>query len=660
MGGNLGRTVRVSEWIFPAVPPSYKETHPQLVHFHVEEAGVDCPAMLLGRDLLTEEELHSLGSHATTCVIYFHSNGCDIGQCLEDMVNFRDGALGGDAVVLCPEYPGYGLLREYEPSVDAINLVARGAWRFCTDSTNGLGFQPRQIILWGRSIGSGPAMHLAHELARETVRRDEEEANLDLAPPLALASRHKALGSTVASFTALESPRKPAPNEGDPQPLAEEEDNGDFCTALADCTAARLTTVALGAAGADAGAGPEVSAEQRLAEVEASLGAHCDACFDSDMDRDEALPDAPATPAAVQALHEQTPPRSSRAEGAPQNRLLGWQAEAPRGPGAAFAAAGGSRPAPLSRRCSPRGGRAAAADACEELPAERPPADGPRSPGWFSGEGRIMSGMQVIVMEDVRSDSSSRAALQRGERGVVLRVDEKGDALIDFQKLTKSQWIFSRNLLKLRFRKARRALAAVVLLAPLTSVDAVIRHHVPSHVAATLVGPMWEVLEMAKDEAMRNVPLLVVHPKQDEIVPRTHGETIFEQSASASKFGVWLCNATHNIALDEEHLRIARSFLYEVREGANGCSPQASPRGRPGGFGEYFGFGGWGGGGGAGAGLDSPKAAEAVAAEAVAGSGTTAAPSCAGETEESMQSVAGHLMNLGMRGKAEETIVLSL
>lgn len=502
MGASLGRTTRVSEWIFPPVLPTYDASHSQLVHFPVEEAGVDAPAMLLGRDLLSEDEMKTLGSIYSTCVIYFHSNGCDIGQCLEDLVTLRDGALDGDAAMFCPEYPGYGLLREFVPSVAGINLVARAAFRYCTVE---LGFEPRQIFLWGRSIGSGPAMQLAHDLAREL------DAATDIFQEEVESPQVNVSGASSS---------KTAETSGNTE-------DRDLCC------------------GADAGAGPTI------------LGAPL---------ADES--------AGNQARGDLAVPQ----EGKPESPL---------------------------------------------------PSRGYACPD---------AGMNVVVLQDLRSDSASRSWLKKGDKGIVVRADEKGDTLVDFQRLTKAQWIFSSNTHKLRVFEARKALAGVVLLAPLISVNAVIRYHVPSHVAASLVGPMWEVLEMAKDEVMQSIPLLVVHPKNDEIVPRQHGEAIFEQAACVQKFGLWLCNATHNIALDEDHLRIARSFLSEVRFGARPTLLQAR-RG------------------------EQMARKTRYSSRCVAAAEVQMAPlHQEGEDgfDEALLGAGPRLLELGLRGKAEETIVMSL
>lgn len=60
--------------------------------------------------------------------------------------------------VLAVEYPGYGLLRGMTPSEDGVYEVALTAFRFLVDEIN---VRYSQIILFGRSLGSGPAVFLA-------------------------------------------------------------------------------------------------------------------------------------------------------------------------------------------------------------------------------------------------------------------------------------------------------------------------------------------------------------------------------------------------------------------------------------------------------------------------------------------------------------------
>merc|ERR1719384_61070 len=60
--------------------------------------------------------------------------------------------------VLAVEYPGYGLLHGLPASEDALKEVALTAFRFILDE---LKVAYEQVILFGRSVGSGPSVYLA-------------------------------------------------------------------------------------------------------------------------------------------------------------------------------------------------------------------------------------------------------------------------------------------------------------------------------------------------------------------------------------------------------------------------------------------------------------------------------------------------------------------
>lgn len=285
MGQTVGWALNVTEFVFPPVRCSYDKDHDNLVFFPAG-ADADIPAMLVPPSLsLDAKRKDLLGEKTSFCVIYFHPNAVDIGDCVHDLFNIRDGVFKGDAVVLAPEYCGYGLLSEYRPSVESIDLVSAAAWRFCRKA---LGFRGDQIVLWGRSIGTGPACSMAAWRAKRSL---------------------------------------------------EKEDKKDF--------------------------------------IEAN---------------------------------------------------------------------------------------------------------------------------------------------------------------------------------------SQRSLGAVVLVAPFTSVTEVALWHT-NKLVASLVSPMWEVLELVKDEGLEDIPFCVVHPREDEVIPFSHGEAIFESCASKLKFCLWVDDATHNFPMEDEHLKTLRSFL---------------------------------------------------------------------------------------------------
>jgi len=93
-------------------------------------------------------------------MIYSHGNGEDLGLQDDSMKRFRSTM---KVNVLAWEYKGYGLSSGI-PSVDAIKSDATSVLDFCTYFLK----IPRQnIVLFGRSIGSGPTLHMAGNTAQE-------------------------------------------------------------------------------------------------------------------------------------------------------------------------------------------------------------------------------------------------------------------------------------------------------------------------------------------------------------------------------------------------------------------------------------------------------------------------------------------------------------
>ena len=94
---------------------------------------------------------------ATRTVVHCHANACDIGHiyelCQRDAECWR-------ANVLLVEYPGYGASpgAPYERSVDRHVMVA---YSYLTEE---LRLAPESIVLFGRSLGSGPVCRLAQRL----------------------------------------------------------------------------------------------------------------------------------------------------------------------------------------------------------------------------------------------------------------------------------------------------------------------------------------------------------------------------------------------------------------------------------------------------------------------------------------------------------------
>lgn len=92
---------------------------------------------------------------AATVILFFHANAEDLGMSFAVLKHMRDQF---KVNVLAVEYPGYGLLSEMAPSEDGVYEVALTAFRFLVDE---VGVRYSQVVLFGRSLGSGPAVYLA-------------------------------------------------------------------------------------------------------------------------------------------------------------------------------------------------------------------------------------------------------------------------------------------------------------------------------------------------------------------------------------------------------------------------------------------------------------------------------------------------------------------
>lgn len=88
-------------------------------------------------------------------LVFFHGNAEDIGQ---SMGLFQ--ALYSKGIsVLAVEYPGYGP-SEGNPSEKNVYAAADAAFTFLTEDKN---VAPSNIVIMGRSVGSGPACYLAEK-----------------------------------------------------------------------------------------------------------------------------------------------------------------------------------------------------------------------------------------------------------------------------------------------------------------------------------------------------------------------------------------------------------------------------------------------------------------------------------------------------------------
>lgn len=101
------------------------------------------------RDLESEQ-----GDLGEKLVIFFHANGEDLNQ-LKFFFEYMGRTL--NTSVLAPEYPGYSLYSG-QPNEEQILEDADAVYHFAVDH---LKLKPEQILVVGRSLGSGPAIYLA-------------------------------------------------------------------------------------------------------------------------------------------------------------------------------------------------------------------------------------------------------------------------------------------------------------------------------------------------------------------------------------------------------------------------------------------------------------------------------------------------------------------
>ena len=152
----------LNQFLFPAPRPSYSwASFPGELVCVVGREGNTVPCTLMPGVKAAAQgaaQHYEYREQPATClVIYCHANGEDLGV-LNEAGHWLCDTLG--VHMLIPEYPGYGMApgSPHEASVTR-NIVT--AYDF---AVNALHWDPKNIILFGRSIGTGPAIKLSAEL----------------------------------------------------------------------------------------------------------------------------------------------------------------------------------------------------------------------------------------------------------------------------------------------------------------------------------------------------------------------------------------------------------------------------------------------------------------------------------------------------------------
>lgn len=97
--------------------------------------------------------LQSSNAYSSYILIYFHGNGEDVKLSHDLLANLRNNL---QIHVIAMEYPGYGIYKG-NPSADKIIEDSQHVYDFLIS----LGFKRKNIIVFGRSIGTGVATELA-------------------------------------------------------------------------------------------------------------------------------------------------------------------------------------------------------------------------------------------------------------------------------------------------------------------------------------------------------------------------------------------------------------------------------------------------------------------------------------------------------------------
>ena len=144
--------VSIVKLIFPyPEPPEYNLKTPDLYFIKAGETG-ESTSPQRGRlpifFLRLSQKWNSL-------LIYFHGNAEDAGSSLSMFAEIGERLKANIAVV---EYPKYGVYKGAELSEEQIYKDALEVYDFFVRDA---GFRPENVIVFGRSIGTGPATYLA-------------------------------------------------------------------------------------------------------------------------------------------------------------------------------------------------------------------------------------------------------------------------------------------------------------------------------------------------------------------------------------------------------------------------------------------------------------------------------------------------------------------
>lgn len=134
----------ISKIVFQPPEPTYSRD-PNLIWLHTAQNEV-IPAFFIDRD-------------AKFTLLFSHGNAEDLGMIIQ---YFREVSHILEVNIFAYEYTGYGMSGPGEPSEQCFYADIEAAFKYLRDI---IGVPWDEIILYGRSIGSGPSCHLATKTA---------------------------------------------------------------------------------------------------------------------------------------------------------------------------------------------------------------------------------------------------------------------------------------------------------------------------------------------------------------------------------------------------------------------------------------------------------------------------------------------------------------
>jgi len=142
--------------VFPKPTPTYNRNNTHLIWIPKRKSKPSCISPL---EAGPKEGIPclflSVNSPTNRLVVYFHGNAEDLGM---SEYFFYDIMESWRCSVLVVEYPTYGVYNDTDLSEEQIEEDAEDVYHFLTQTMQ-LGSS--QIIIFGRSMGSGPATYLA-------------------------------------------------------------------------------------------------------------------------------------------------------------------------------------------------------------------------------------------------------------------------------------------------------------------------------------------------------------------------------------------------------------------------------------------------------------------------------------------------------------------